>query len=129
MEIILTGEFESGTYRKDWDSISVPFLKSLNQYFREKYYGEDINTLMIVFRVYFDYSSRNDVRQYNRKNRAIVLSTHVDSSRFLDARTEDLVELLKTEILSCVHGYFELRFKPKDFDYPIFCVDLLKTLE
>jgi hypothetical protein len=129
MKIIITEEFESGTYRKDWLKIASPLIKSLNQSFEKKFYGEDIIALMIVFRVYFDYSEKKEVRQYNRKEKAIVLSTHVNADNFVEATPRELVYIFKREVLSSLNGYFELRYKPKDFSFPLFYVDISRVLE
>jgi hypothetical protein len=128
MEFFIRGEFESATFRKDWFTLGVPYCEKLSELFLDKEYGKDVETVLIVFRVYTDYSDRKDVKKYSKKNKIIVLGAHVNADEYIEANEKQLIYLIKAGIMDAVASFNELRTKPKNFSFPLFYANLSRII-
>tara|TARA_R110000850_G_scaffold131108_5_gene251788 strand:+ start:2389 stop:2805 length:417 start_codon:yes stop_codon:yes gene_type:complete len=116
MKFIFRPEFESNTYREDWLEIRKDIVPFVGNFLVDRDYGGNVNGLMIVFRVFLNYENRKQVKQYNRKEGALVLGCHIDANAFSMANIEEAKHFVIQGILSALNSFDNLRFKPAGFE-------------
>jgi hypothetical protein len=128
MEFLLRLELETATKRMDVFDIRNLVEDKIKAFFKRKKYGKDIDCYMQVLRAQFD-PFRNPVKQFNRKEKTIVLSWYLDPEEFMKASKEQLTKMVSQSVVDTLDRYSELRIKPKDFNVQKLSSDLRDFLQ
>jgi len=108
---------------KSFFEIKKKIETQINTFLWKKTYGEDVEIFMSVIRVHLN-NFRNPARQFNRKEKALVVSIEIEPEEFIDADDIFFKKMICDSILKSVLLINEVKMCPKTFNLNAFYNDL-----
>lgn len=124
MKFQIVQEYDFMTKRTD-DHFMLEFEKQVNSFLSKKYYGEDIECFLHVFRVNISGSFFEPARYFYRKNKELAISTEMEPAKFRSLDSVTAMPALAESLLEAISIIETLRQKPKKFDRIKFKNDLI----
>lgn len=108
---------ESDIYPHDRDLIKIirNIENEIRGFLKGTTYGEEIKGFIHVIRVFHN-PFLKIIRQFNRKDKSLAVSSDLDPENYLDADENQMKEIVAQSLLSAIKELESMQMKPKNFD-------------